>query len=123
MIKYATDERLPLKIVMFDSNRDAANILYRAEFDRWANENKNLKVVYTITEGEEKQGNSKGDWAGERGRINKDMIAEHLSNDEISKAVFYICGPPGMLHAMQKLLKDELQISEDRVKVEEFTGY
>jgi ferredoxin-NADP reductase len=119
MVKYATDRRLPLKITMFDSNRDAGNILYKTEFDRWAKENKNLKVVYTITE-EEKQDSN---WAGERGRINKEMIAKYLSNDEITSAVFYICGPPGMLRAMQKLLKEELQIPKDRIKVEEFTGY
>ena len=121
MIKYATDERLPLKVVMFDSNRDADNILYKSEFDRWAGENKRLKVVYTITE--ERQGNNDKRWAGERGRIDKEMISRHLSDEEISKAVFYVCGPPGMLQAMQKLLKEELQIPKDRVKVEEFTGY
>jgi len=51
------------------------------------------------------------------------MIAKYLSSDEISNATFYICGPPGMLQAMQKLLKEELQIPKDRIKVEEFTGY
>jgi ferredoxin-NADP reductase len=123
MVKYATDERLPLKIVMFDSNRDADNILYKPEFDRWAEENKKFKVVYTITEEGEKHDDNNIRWTGERGRINKEMIARHLSGDEISKAIFYVCGPPGMLQAMQKLLKEELQIPKDRVKVEEFTGY
>lgn len=121
MVKYATDERLPLKIVMFDSNRDADNILYKSEFDRWAGENNKFKVVYTITEDEGRHDDNR--WTGERGRINKEMISRHLSDDEISKAVFYVCGPPGMLQAMQKLLKEELQIPKDRVKVEEFTGY
>jgi ferredoxin-NADP reductase len=37
--------------------------------------------------------------------------------------MFYICGPPGMLEAVQKLLRTELQIPQERVKVEEFTGY
>ena len=120
MIKHATDEQLPMKIVMFDSNRDADNILYKAEFDRWAGENKKFQVVYTVTEDEGKHDDS---WAGERGRINKEMIARYLSEDEISKAVFYVCGPSGMLQAMQKLLEEELQIPTDRVKVEEFTGY
>jgi ferredoxin-NADP reductase len=36
MIKYATDKQLPLKIVMFDSNRNRDNILFRKEFDEWA---------------------------------------------------------------------------------------
>lgn len=119
MVKFATDRQLPLKITMFDSNRDESNILYKAEFDRWAKENRNFKIVYTITE---EGGNLAKGWAGERGRINREMITKYLSGDEISKAVFYICGPPGMLKAMQELLQ-ELHIQKDRVKTEEFTGY
>ncbi len=42
MIKFATDKQLPVKIIMFDSNRNEQNILYKDEFDRWANQNKNL---------------------------------------------------------------------------------
>src|SRR5919202_4972622 len=53
MIKYATDKQLPIKIVMFDSNRNQENTLFKKEFDEWANINKNLKIVYTITEQEE----------------------------------------------------------------------
>jgi ferredoxin-NADP reductase len=50
MIKYATDKQLPIKIVMFDSNRDENNTLYKDEFDQQVNTNKNLKIIYAITE-------------------------------------------------------------------------
>ena len=50
MLKYATDMQLPLKIIMFDSNRNSNNILFKKEFDDWANINKNLKIIYTISE-------------------------------------------------------------------------
>jgi glycine betaine catabolism B len=53
MIKYATDKQLPLRIVMFDSNRNIPNTLYKKEFDECLNRNKNLKIVYTITEKED----------------------------------------------------------------------
>ncbi|MFL6503176.1 MAG: Rieske 2Fe-2S domain-containing protein [Nitrososphaera sp.] len=33
MIKYATDKQLPLKITMFDSNRNRESILFKKEFD------------------------------------------------------------------------------------------
>src|SRR5215208_2528587 len=49
MIKYATDMQLPVKIIMFDSNRNRNNILFKNEFDEWANMNKNLKIIYTIS--------------------------------------------------------------------------
>jgi glycine betaine catabolism B len=121
MIKYATDKQLPIKITMFDSNKNQQNILYKEEFDRWADQNKNFKVIYAVTEEEQEAINS--NWSGERGRIGKLMLERHLSKGEIGSAIFYICGPPGMLKAMQELLQKEMQIPKDRFKVEAFTGY
>jgi NAD(P)H-flavin reductase len=123
MIKYATDKQLPIKITMFDSNKSLQNILYKEEFDRWANQNKNIKVIYTVTEEEQEPVAANSNWSGEHGRIDKSMLERHLSKDEIYNAVFYICGPPGMLKAMQELLQEELQIPKDRLKAEAFTGY
>jgi ferredoxin-NADP reductase/nitrite reductase/ring-hydroxylating ferredoxin subunit len=118
MIKYATDKQLPLKIMMFDSNRSESNILYKKEFDCWAAKNMNLKIVYTVTEEE----GSSSQWKGERGRIDKSMIARHVDGRDLESSIFYICGPPGMLKAMREML-DGMQIPKERIKVEEFTGY
>lgn len=35
--------------MMFDSNRDEENILYREDFDECVNANKNRKIIHTIT--------------------------------------------------------------------------
>ena len=127
MIKYATDKQLPIKIIMFDSNRDEKNILYKNEFDASANSNKNLRIIYTISEeesGQEReQISSSNKWERERGRIDEAMLTKYLSDDDIKNSIFYSCGPPGMLKAMQKLLQDELHIPKERIKIEEFTGY
>jgi len=122
MLKYATDNQLPVQIIVFDSNRNQTNILYKKEFDDWANINKNLKIIYTITE-ESPAAGAKEDWTGERGYINKAMITKYLGRNAIDSPIFYICGPPSMLNAMQKLLEDELHIPKQRIKIEEFTGY
>jgi glycine betaine catabolism B len=126
MIKYATDKQLPVKIVMFDSNRNRNNILFKKEFDDWENMNKNLKIVYTISEKERSEQSSStvnDDWKGEYGRINKAMILKYVDSNELNNSIFYICGPPSMLKAMQALLQDDLEIQKERIKVEEFTGY
>jgi ferredoxin-NADP reductase/nitrite reductase/ring-hydroxylating ferredoxin subunit len=117
MIKYATDEQLSVQIVMFDSNRNVKNILYKSEFDEWASRNKNLKIIYGVTDA-----NSAG-WTGEKGRIDKDMITRHIDPEALSSAIFYICGPPAMLKAMRQILESELKIPNERIKIEEFTGY
>lgn len=130
MIKYATDTQLPVKIIMFDSNRDRNNILFKKEFDDWASINKNLKIIYTISEEEEKEQHNEqsplsiaNDWEGEYGRIDKPMILKYIDTNVLNNSKFYICGPPSMLKAMQALLQEDLEIPKDRIKVEEFTGY
>ena len=131
MIKYATDMQLPVKIIMFDSNKDRNNILFKKEFDEWASINKNLKIIYTISEKDQndKQSplssstNATDDWKGEYGRINKAMILKYADTNVLTNSIFYICGPPGMLKAMQALLQEDLEIPKERIKVEEFVGY
>jgi ferredoxin-NADP reductase/nitrite reductase/ring-hydroxylating ferredoxin subunit len=129
MVKYATDKQLPIKIMMFDSNRNRSNILFRKEFDDWANTNKKLRIIYTISEEEDQEHEqsppsaAKNDWNGEYGRIDKAMILKYLDTNELNNSVFYICGPPSMLKTMQSLLQEELEIPKERIKVEEFTGY
>ena len=79
-------------------------------------------MVYTLTlEGQEEFDKSIK-WNGEIGKINKDIILKYLS-DDIANAVFYICGPPGLLNAMKNLLTMELSITKDRIREEEFYGY
>lgn len=125
MTKYATDKQLPLKIMMFDSNRNQENILYKDEFDSWTELNKNLTIIYTISEDEAENLSSSValEWKGERGMITKAMLTRHVSKDDLENSVFYICGPPAMLDAMKKLLSEEIGVSDGRIRIEEFTGY
>jgi ferredoxin-NADP reductase len=128
MIKYTTDKQLPIKIKMIDSNRNEEKILYKKEFDECAKANGNLKIIYTIT-GEGQDGSSTFNstvddgWNGERGFINKTMLTKYLTSEELDNSIFYVCGPPGMLKAMQTLLQDDLHIPTEGIKIEEFTGY
>jgi ferredoxin-NADP reductase len=124
MVKYATDTHLATKIVMFDSNRNEKNILYRTDFDQCVKANNNLKVIYTITDEDQKESSATGsDWKGETGFINKEMLTKYMTDNELESSLFYICGPPAMLKAMQKLLQNDLHIPDERIKIEEFTGY
>jgi glycine betaine catabolism B len=125
MIKYATDKQLPLKITMFDSNRNRNNILFKQEFDEWASINKNLKIIYTISEDnhDEHHSSTTNEWKGEYGRIDKTMVLKYVDTNLLNNSIIYICGPPGMLKAMNSLMQDDLKISNDNIRIEEFTGY
>ena len=51
------------------------------------------------------------------------MLMRHLGKDQLNDSIFYICGPPAMLKAMQKLLSEQVGVSDDKIRIEEFTGY
>jgi ferredoxin-NADP reductase/nitrite reductase/ring-hydroxylating ferredoxin subunit len=127
MLKYVTDNQLPLKIIMFDSNRDRNNILFKKEFDEWSNINKNLKIIYTISEQKTDRSSSSlstvNDWKGEYGRIDKAMILKYVDDKTLKNSIIYICGPPSMLKSMQSLIQEELEIPKEQIITEEFTGY
>ena len=100
----------------------------KKEFDEWANMNKNLKIIYTISEKDQNNEQSSlsstaNDWKGEYGRINKAMILKYVDTSVLNNSIFYICGPPNMLKAMQSLLQEDLDIPKEKIKVEEFIGY
>ncbi|MDW0220148.1 MAG: Rieske 2Fe-2S domain-containing protein [Nitrososphaeraceae archaeon] len=121
MIKYATDKNLPVRIIMFDSNKNQENILFKMDFENCTNTNKNLRIIYTITE--EQNVTENKEWKGEKGRIDMAMLKRHLEPSDLEKSIFYLCGPPPMVKAMQETLDQNLQVPGERIKVEEFTGY
>ena len=126
MIKYATDMQLPLKIIMFDSNKNKESVLFKKEFDEWTSQNKNIVIIYNLTEEKnprEQQSSPMDIWKGEYGRIDKAMILRYVDSSTLKDSLFYICGPPNMLKAMKSLIQEELKIPEEKIKVEEFTGY
>ena len=59
-------------------------------------------------------------WTGEIGFINKQMLEKYLG--DINKPIYYIAGPPQMVEAMVKMLK-EANIPDEQINSEDFTGY
>ena len=43
-----------------------------------------------------------------------------MDTDVLDNSIIYICGPPGMVKAMQSLMREELDCSKDRIKVDDF---
>ena len=75
--------------------------------------NKNLKVVYAL----EKPSES---WTGYEGYINAQMIEKEIP--DYAERVFYTCGPPAMVRAMESLLEN-LSLPKEQRKKELFAGY
>ena len=116
MVEYASDKKSSAKLTLIYGNRTPEEIAFRKELDAMAKTNPNLKVVHVVSNPE--QGKEK--WNGLTGRITAEIIKASVEN--LPSAVFYICGPPGMVEALHKILQ-EMGVSEEKIKIENFTGY
>ncbi|MFH1691039.1 MAG: FAD-dependent oxidoreductase [Candidatus Omnitrophota bacterium] len=115
IVKCATDLKSSKDFVLLYSSRDFEHLIFKDDFDQMCLSNKNLKVFYTVT------GELKGSCGLEMGCINADMIKEKIS--DYHQRVFYICGPPGMVDAMEHILREELGLPQEAVVKENFIGY
>jgi ferredoxin-NADP reductase len=111
--RFCTDVRLNTKVTLLYGNRTEADIVFRQELEQMRRQNSNLKVVFTLSE-------PGGNWKGYAGNIDAEMVKKEIP--EYSETVFYMCGPPAMVQAMEDLLK-ALNVSVENVKKENFAGY
>ena len=114
ILEWATHEKLPHRLYLFYSNQSGRGVPFLSDFETWARKNPNFKFIPTLT------GPRDPSWRYETGRVNKDMVAKHLP--DVQKAIYYLAGPPGMVAAMRQLTED-LGVSEDNLKTEDFAGY
>ena len=116
MIKYAADKNLNTQIHLIYSNSIPEEIAFRAELDGLAKSWPNLKLDMTVTKPEE----SKEPWKGLTGRIDENLIQKLVP--DINNNIFWVCGPPAMVEAMEQTL-GKLNLSSGKVRSEKFTGY
>ena len=114
ILQSATQERLPHKLYLFYSNREADDAAFIEELQSMAAQNPNFTLVLTVT------GHKTLAWPYEKGHINRDMFTRHLLG--LNGPIYYIAGPSGMVKAMTELLNSS-GISQDDVRTEEFGDY
>jgi len=111
--KNATDKHLNSQIALFYGCRTEADIAFRKELEDMTQKNKNLMLHMMVSE-------PSPDWKGATGIITADMIKQELP--DYKDYVFYCCGPPGMVTAMEKLILS-IGMQKNQLKLEYFTGY
>ncbi len=111
--KYCTDLKVQSKITLVYGNKTENDIAFRDELNQMEAQNQNLKVIHTLNEP------PKG-WTGRTGFITANMLEEVVP--EFNNTMYYICGPPPMVQAMENVLAD-LGIPKTQQKVEYFVGY
>lgn len=112
----ASRERLPHRLLLFYSNRRPQDAAFLSELRELEKQNPNFSLVATMTHMYE----SGESWEGPRGYINREMLATYAN--DLSSPIYYIAGPPGMVKAMQHMLRDA-GVEQKNVRAEEFAGY
>lgn len=113
IIKNATDKHLESQITLFYGCRTPEDITFKAELEELAARNPKVKVYFVVSQ-------APSDWEGLWGRIDADLIKKYLP--DYADWVFFACGPPPMVKAMQAMVQD-LGLAKDRFKIEAITGY
>ena len=111
ILRYLNNKKLSTKVILLYSNKSENRTAFKNELDLLEENNPNLKIVYTMTEQE--------DFEGEKGRIDEGFIRKHVKNPE--KKIWYIAGPSTMVKAMNDVLKKELNVK--KIKLDVFSGY
>lgn len=114
IIHQATQERLPHKLYLFYSNREADDAAFIEEFESLTAQNPNFTLIPTVT------GHRTIAWPYEKGHINREMLTRYLL--WLKGPVYYIAGPSGMVTGMTDLLAS-LGVSPDDTRTEEFGDY
>lgn len=112
----AAKDHLPHRIVFFYANRRPEDAPFLDDMRTAERENPNFTFIPTMGQMDK----SSLPWDGETGRVDAGMLSRHLTG--LVSPIYYVTGPPGMVRAMQGVLK-ATGVDSDDIRVEEFTGY
>ncbi|HEV2137831.1 MAG TPA: FAD-dependent oxidoreductase [Nitrososphaerales archaeon] len=115
MAEYASDKALPIPVRLLYSNSSEDDIAYRNELDELERQNLHFRVIHTLTGNDVPKG-----WKGLVGRIGMRQLKE--ASKGLDRPVYYVCGKPGMVIAMMRLLS-EVAVPEEDIRFELFRGY
>jgi glycine betaine catabolism B len=113
IIKNASDRALKSKITLFYGCKTENDLTFRKELETLAEKNKNLKLVLMVIE-------PTAQWKGVTGIIDAEKVKQHLP--DYKENMFFTCGPPPMVEAMERLVLN-LGLPKENLKREYFTGY
>ncbi|MBW1761703.1 MAG: NADH:ubiquinone reductase (Na(+)-transporting) subunit F [Deltaproteobacteria bacterium] len=103
------------KISFWFGVRSKRDMFYHEEFERLAAEHPNFNYVVSLSEPKKDD-----DWDGPVGFIHQVAYEQHLANhDAPEDCEYYMCGPPLMISAVQKMLTD-LGVPQENVMFDDF---
>ena len=112
--KDVVDRNLGTDIVLIYSNSSIKDIVFKDDFSAMQKAYVKLRVAHVLCEAEP-------GFKCSVGYINASIIRNEVSDYKERK--FFLCGPPGMVEAMRRMLSDELMLPGEQIVTENFQGY
>ena len=95
--------------------RSLREVFYQDHFDKIAEENDNFEWHLALSEPQEED-----NWTGSKGFIHQVIFDEYLINHEEPEEIeYYLCGPPMMNSAVEKMLYD-LGVPKENIMFDDF---
>jgi Na(+)-translocating NADH:ubiquinone oxidoreductase F subunit len=108
-------EKTRRKVGFWYGARSRNELYYHDYFERLQNEHKNFSFHVALSEPR-----SDDHWMGHAGFIHDVLYQEYLKDQQKPDELeFYLCGPPALIKAGLKMLKD-LGVPEDCIAYDEF---
>lgn len=85
MLRYISEKKIDGEFIVLYTNKTEDSILYYDELKKLQAENKNIKVVFTLTQ------ETPSHWKGEHGRISHEMVEKYVKR--ANEKMWYFCGP------------------------------
>jgi ferredoxin-NADP reductase len=111
VIRYLADIAWPREIFLVYGARSTEEFIFREELEYRQRRMPNLHVAATMARSE---GTA---WMGVEGPITKEFLTQSVP--DIAKRHVHLCGPPGMMQSMKKILA-ELGLPPEQVMTEAF---
>lgn len=104
MLRYMYDQRIEIPVTLLWGNKNEDGLPFRDELAMMEREMPHWKIIYVMS--------SQEGWQGEKGRIDRQMIAKYELH--LPECRFFICGPPPMSKAAKAAL---LELGVPRTKI------
>jgi ferredoxin-NADP reductase len=111
--RYTTDTKLASSIILLYGCRNEDEIAFKSELEEMQQQNPNLKVVFVLNE-------ASSQWKGPVGFITVELIKTQVP--DYKQRMFYVCGPPGMVKAMENLITS-MGLPLSKLKLEALAGH
>lgn len=112
MLRFISEQKLDYKITLIYSNKAASSTAYLEELKTFESRIPDLKLVLVMTDD--------NSWTGEKRRVDANLLKEYFPQPNMNS--YMVVGPPAMVEAVEKALL-EAGVSEENIKIENFTGY